>query len=451
MIGAAITPDLTKAILEERYDVARRRRLESQTRRRRRQEREQPYRARTPESPGRRLTTVLFAGAALGATAHIAVATISVLAVTEVTGDAALAGLPLAASVMGTALGSVLLPRLFAMRGLRIGLNVAYATAAAGNVICLFALSALSLPLLLLGMVMSGVGNAGNQLSRYAASESYPPQRRASVVGLIVWAGAFGSVLGPLLLAPSASIAGRLGRSELAGGFMVGAVFMAAVTVLYLIALPAVPASRSVASSLDTRRANLRGALTRPSVRVAMTALVGSQVVMVTIMAAAPLHVSHHGPALGEVGLVMTAHTLGMYALAPVIGRTADRRGATPMLLSGMALLGAAAFAGATLTTGSTALVAAILFALGLGWSLAFVSGSSILSRETGELGTGFQGHADALTWIAGGTATIGSGAIYSAGDFATVSLVGLVLVTATTLVIAWGWRPSAPALADAN
>ena len=29
--------------------------------------------------------------------------------------------------------------------------------------------------------------------------------------------------------------------------------------------------------------------------------------------------------------------------------------------------------------------------------------------------------------------------------------LVGLVLVTATTLVIAWGWRPSAPALADAN
>jgi MFS family permease len=191
--------------------------------------------------------------------------------------------------------------------------------------------------------------------------------------------------------------------------------------------------------------------MSRPTVRVAMTALIGSQIVMVIIMAATPLHISHHGPALDEVGLVMMAHTLGMYALAPLIGRMADRRGATPTLIAGMAVLGISAFVSATLSSRSTTLLAAVLFALGLGWSLAFVSGSSILSKEAGDLRSGVLGRGDALIWLSGGAASISSGAIYNVSDFHTVALVGLLIVTAMTLIIAWGWRPSAPAMADAK
>jgi MFS family permease len=460
MAGPIINHDVAKAILEDRYRGAEQQRLVAQSLRRRREERRRSggeqsvpgqMADQTPRPPGRRLTAVLFAGAALGSTAHIASGTISILAVVEVTGNAALAGVPVAAGVLGTALGSVLLPRLFARPGLRPGLISGYVTAVAGNLLCLVALAGPSLPLLLIGMALSGVGSAANHLTRYAAAESHPMERKAKVVGTIVWAGTLGSVAGPLLLQPSAGVAAELGRSQLAGGFLVGAVFMAAVAVLYLATLPATQRPRPAPHPVVAKREPLRRVMTRPTVRVAMTALVGSQIVMVIIMAATPLHISHHGPALDEVGLVMMAHTFGMYALAPLIGKIADRRGATLTLITGMAVLGISAFASATLSSTSTTLLAVVLFALGLGWSLAFVSGSSILSREAGDLRSGVHGRGDAFIWLSGGAASISSGAIYNVSDFHTVALVGLLIVTAVTLSIAWGWRPSAPAMADAK
>jgi MFS family permease len=183
-----------------------------------------------------------------------------------------------------------------------------------------------------------------------------------------------------------------------------------------------------------------------------MIALIGSQIVMVIIMAATPLHISHHGPALDQVGVVMMAHTLGMYALAPLIGRLADRRGANQTLVAGMAVLGLSSFSSATLSSTSTAMLAAVLFTLGLGWSLAFVSASSILSTEAGGVRAGIHGRGDALIWLSGGAASISSGAIYSLSGYHSVSLVGLLLLSTVTLVIAWGWRPSAAgAIADAK
>lgn len=460
MGGSFINHEVAKAILEDRYRGAEQQRLVAQALRRRRELRRRPRGEKMvpgqmadqiPRSPGRRLTAVLFAGAALGSTAHIAAGTISILAVVEVTGNAALAGVPVAAGVLGTALGSVLLPRLFAQRGLRPGLIGGYSTAVVGNLICLAALRASSLPLLLVGMALSGVGSAANHLSRYAAADSYPMERKARIVGTIVWAGTLGSVAGPLLLQPSAEVAAELGRSQLAGGFLVGAVFMAAVAMLYFTTLPATPRPRPGPHPIGAIREPVRGVMTRPTVGVAMTALIGSQIVMVIIMAATPLHISHHGPALDDVGLVMMAHTLGMFAFSPLIGRIADRRGATPTMISGMAVLGISAFVSATLSSGSTTLLAVVLFTLGLGWSLAFVSGSSVLSKEAGDLRSGVHGRGDAFIWLSGGAASISSGAIYNVTDFHTVALVGLLIVTAVTLTIVSGWRPSAPALADAK
>jgi Major Facilitator Superfamily len=110
--------------------------------------------------------------------------------------------------------------------------------------------------------------------------------------------------------------------------------------------------------------------------------MVVSHVVMVALMVAAPLHMDHHGHGLGAVGTVISLHTLGMYALAPLNGYLTDRYGSRRVLVAGVPTVGASAIVlvgGAHL---SRAWFAVALFALGYGWSMTIVGGSALLVRD---------------------------------------------------------------------
>ena len=63
-----------------------------------------------------------------------------------------------------------------------------------------------------------------------------------------------------------------------------------------------------------------RSVLRRPHVPVAIVALVTGQVVMVLIMTMTPLHMTEHGHTSAAVGIVISGHTFGMFALSPMSG-----------------------------------------------------------------------------------------------------------------------------------
>jgi MFS family permease len=387
----------------------------------------------------RRLTAVMFGGVALGSTAYIAAVTISTLAVDEITGSAALAGVPGATATLGTAVGTSLLSRNVARRGRRPGLAAGYAVAVIGSVLGILGLTGDSLPLLLLGMALLGLGNASGHLARYTAAEMFPEDRRGRALGTVVWAATIGSVLGPALLQPSGRIAIDLGRSELVGGFLVSVVFMGIALVLYLVGLRPDPASLALDQPEPTGSpaAGLRPAFRLPLVRVALIAMIAGQVVMVMIMTSTPLHIHHHGSDLGIVGLVMSAHTLGMFALSPLTGRLTDRWGGYRVILGGMALLGISALAAAYGPNESTAVLVVVLFALGYGWNLAFVAGSSMLTVGVGvEVRSRLQGRVDSITWTSAALASISSGVIYQVSDYRMISLIGLFLLAFPVVVV---------------
>jgi MFS family permease len=387
----------------------------------------------------KRLSAVLFGGVALGSTAYIAAVTISTLAVDEITGSATLAGVPGAIATLGTAVGTSLLSRNVARRGRRPGLAAGYAAAVVGSVLGIVGLTADSFPLLLIGMALLGLGNASGHLARYTAAEMFPADRRGRALGTVVWAATIGSVLGPALLQPSGRIAVDLGRSELAGGFLISVVFMGIALALYLVALRPDPASLAL-DQPDTTGSPVVGlgpAFRLPLVRVALTAMIAGQVVMVMIMTSTPLHIHHHGSDLGIVGLVMSAHTLGMFALSPLTGRLTDRWGGYRVILGGMALLGLSALGAAYGQNESTAVLVVVLFALGYGWNLAFVAGSSMLTVGVGaDIRTRLQGRVDSLTWTSGALASISSGVIYQATDYRMISMIGLLLLAVPVVVV---------------
>ena len=387
----------------------------------------------------KRLSAVLFGGVALGSTAYIAAVTIATLAVDEITGSAALAGVPGATATLGTAVGTSLLTRNVAHRGRRPGLAAGYAAAVLGSVLSILGLTEDSLPVLLIGMALLGLGNASGHLARYAAAEMFPEDRRGRALGTVVWAGTIGSVLGPALLQPSGRLAVDLGRSELAGGFLVSFVFMGIALVLYLVGLRPDPATLAIDRPEPTNAppVGLGPAFRLPVVRVALIAMTAGQVVMVMIMTSTPLHIHHHGSDLGIVGLVMSAHTLGMFALSPLTGRLTDRWGGYRVIMWGMTLLGLSALVAAYGPNDSTTLLVVVLFALGYGWNLAFVAGSSMLTVGVGsDIRSRLQGRVDSLTWTAGALASVSSGVIYQASDYRAISLIGLLLLVVPVVVM---------------
>lgn len=388
-------------------------------------------------SARRRLTFTLFAGAALGTTGYIAAATVSSLVVEDLTGRATLAGLPGAVAILGTALGTSLLTMRVVERGRRPGLVIGYAAGALGATAAAAAVALGSLFLLLAGMAILGIGHASNQLARYTGAELFPPDRRASALSLIVWAGTIGSVVGPSLLEPGGVLATDRGVSELAGGYLVALLAMAAAMLVYFVALRPDPATLAVDAWTSPVLPELGDALRRPHVKVALAALISGQVVMVVIMIATPLHIRHHGFDLGIVGLVMSAHTLGMFAFSPLTGRLADAIGRYRTILFGLAVLGVSAIMAASAPTDSTGVLLAAMFLLGLGWNLGFVAGSALLTVGFApELRARVQGRADSITWVSSALASLSSGIFFEFTDYRIVSLVGLALLAVPLVIV---------------
>src|SRR5690606_5799148 len=113
---------------------------------------------------------------------------------------------------------------LSARRGRRIGLVSGYVVGAVGAVLGIVAAVVESLPLLVVAMLLFGWGSAGNLLARYAVASVHPEQRRASVVGLVVWAGALGAAAGPRLADPAGRLADAVGLPELTGALVLGGI-----------------------------------------------------------------------------------------------------------------------------------------------------------------------------------------------------------------------------------
>jgi len=385
----------------------------------------------------RRLTATLFGGAALGSTGYIAAATVSPLAVEEITGRATLAGLPNAIAVLGTAIGTSLLTRRVLERGRRPGLMTGYALGAVGGAAAVVAIASNSLAWLMVGMAFLGMGNASNHLARYTGAELFPAERRASALSLIVWAGTIGSVLGPSLLEPGGTAATTRGLPELAGGYLITLVFMGLALVLYFVALRPDPATLGHEPPTTSVKPALGDAFRLPHVKMALAALIAGQVVMVLIMTATPLHIRHGGSDLGIVGLVMSAHTLGMFAFSPLTGKLADRFGRDRIVLAGMAVLALAAILAAAAPGHSTPHLVVALFLLGVGWNLGFVSASALLTVGfSPELRARVQGRADSITWMSSATASLASGVFFEVTDYRILALLGLALLAIPTLVV---------------
>lgn len=395
------------------------------------------------EGARRRILWSLVAGVGLGSTGYIAAVTVATIVASDLAGTSAWAGVPGAAVVLGSAAGSTLLSGLMVRRGRRTGLTLGYVVGAGGALLAAVAVVVRSFPLLLIATFLMGFANSSNQLSRYTAADMFSPARRASAIGIVVWGATIGAIIGPNLISLADDAATSIGLPALSGAYLILVLFVGCAAALSFGTLRPDPYRLADESSrrspgIQPTPASVGELFRRPTVAAAVIALVVGQVVMVLIMTMTPLHMTEHGHDLGAVGLVISAHTVGMYALSPVSGRLTDHFGSLPVIFLGLATLAvAAAMAAASPADGGVLLFVA-LFLLGYGWNLGFVAGSALLASglELHER-TRLEGVTDSLIWGSAAAASLTSGIVMAAGSFAALGLLSLALVAIPAWVLA--------------
>jgi MFS family permease len=384
----------------------------------------------------RRALRALVAGVALGSTGHIAAITVAAIVADEIGGTSALSGAPGAAVVLGAALGASLLSGIMARRGRRPGLAAGYAVGVLGAIVAIIGIVDRALPLLMIGTFLVGFGNSSNQLSRYVAADMVPGARRASAIGTVVWASTVGAVLGPNLVGPSGVLAEWLGLPRLAGPYLVPIAFVglaAVISFVYLRPDPfelADPGEPRTDDEGPPTSSTLRELVRRPTVAAALVALVAGQVVMVLIMTMTPVHMIAHGHHVETVGFVISGHTFGMFALAPLSGRLTDRFGSGRVIAAGLLLLAGSSLLAAAAPPDGGAVLFLALFLLGYGWNLGFVAGSSLLTHGVDIADrTRLQGMADSLIWSSAAVASLGSGIVLATASYAALGILGVALI----------------------
>ncbi|GIH65858.1 MFS transporter [Microbispora siamensis] len=354
-------------------------------------------------------------------------------------GGTSVAGLGQAASVLGAAVAAVPLAGVAARHGRRRSLVLGYAIAVLGGVLIVTAAVVAQLAVLLAGLAMFGVGQAVNLQSRYAAADGAAPGARARTMSIVIWATTIGSVAGPNLSEVADRFGRWLGLPGLAGPYVFSVVaFALAGAVVAVFLRPAVRSPAPAGGEADESRrtvgavAALRWAAGDPAARFAVVLIAVAHATMVMVMVMTPLHMQHHGMSLQLVGVVISLHVLGMYALSPVFGWLADRLGAVRTACAGMLMLAAAVVLGFVAVSASegSALTALALIVLGVGWSASMISASALLAGTAADhVRVPLQGATDAGMNYAGAAAAALAGPILAAGGFRAVNVAAAIIL----------------------
>lgn len=467
---------------------------------------EKPLRAR------RNLVVLVFSNLLAGVGVASGAAVGALLA--EQLGGTSMAGLAQAVGVLAAAVASIPLATLAQHRGRRWALSLGYVLSTVGALLIVAAAVLGQLVVLLVGLTLYGVANATNLQSRYAAADNVGSGTRARTMSVVLWSTTVGSVVGPNLAAPGAVVGRGFGVPDLGGPYLfsVVAYLLAGLLLAALYRDPAdgaavagatagavtagggaaggEAADGAVADRTGTpgraavgqrgragggvapggaRRTGaltaLRWAWAHPQARFAVVTTAAAHAVMIMVMVMTPVHMQHGGMSLQLVGIVISLHVLGMFALSPVFGWLADRFGPLRVAVGGMTLQGLAVvlgFAAAALVPDAAAhaghggqgatldtevLTAVALVLLGLGWSACVIASSAVLaSVAEPHVKLPLQGATDALmNYFGAGSAAL-AGPLLAWGGFEAVNTAGALLlvpaVVAATLA-ARARRPS--------
>ncbi|MFO7690229.1 MAG: MFS transporter, partial [Cryobacterium sp.] len=282
-----------------------------------------------------------------------------------------------------------------------------------------------------------------NLQARFAATDLASPKFRGRDLSVVVWSTTLGAVLGPNLFGPGEVVGSALGIPPMTGAFVFSLLATLAAAAVYSVGLRPDPlltalAGRATLVAAPRARGGLAIVRSTPLARYAVVSIALSHATMVALMSMAPVHLRDHGASLSIVGLTISLHVAGMYALSPVFGALSDHIGRVPVILGGQAMLLASLTVNA-LGDGSQTPMTVSLILLGLGWSASVVAGSALVAEAVQVHDrAALQGFSDLSMNGAGALGGAVAGPILTLAGYSGLGVAAMVLVA---VVVGWSVR----------
>lgn len=378
--------------------------------------RQQPAEAPVPH---RRRNALLLAGGLVlhGGMIQLAVA-LGTVTIVAVTGQEGVLGLGPAVYLVAGALAVAPAGRLSDSVGRITVIRGGYVLGVIGPLLTAAGCATDVAPLAFVGLALAGAAHAIVLLSRTAAAEMFPPERRARALSVVLFGVVFGAIWGPLVFGPM--FAGKhITTEDLVLPWLVAALFpLAGLVVTLFLRMPPEERTREARAArvASAREARLLALVRRPGVLRAMVAAGGSYLVMAGVMNLSGYVAVGHGHQHGAVFTIISIHIVGMYGLVLFVGELVERIGRRAAMTGGLLTMAASNLSLVWLD--SVAGMSVSMFGLGLGWCFAYVAGSTELVDLAGPVERGrLVGTTDLSASLGAAVFAIGGGLLYSRTD----------------------------------
>jgi MFS family permease len=323
------------------------------------------------------------------------VPTLGALMVVHLVGSPALAGA--ATGIMGGCRLLAAYPAGYVtdVYGRKAALVLGLLVAMLGSFVVGLAMTQDSAPLFFAGLVTFGLGMNAVQQLRIAATDMYPPSRRAEGLGYVLTGSLLGVLGGPVVVSYASARAPGLGLDPMGLAWMlIPLVLVPSLALVFLVR----PDPKDIAEHLDRYYPGYSGPIVSAAPRFSL-ANVGQYLrhypklaVYVTsfslfsnmtmMMAFNGVALAHHGHDLPAISASVAVHIVGMFGFSIPIGRLADAFGRRNVMLAG--LVGAALGGVLLPTTGEYWLATVGTFLVGIGWATVNVAGVAVIADTSG-------------------------------------------------------------------
>ncbi|NUU64343.1 MFS transporter [Paenibacillus agri] len=384
----------------------------------------------------------MFGGAGLAAGI-----TVGALLAQEMLGADSFTGVPTALFTFGSAAAAWIVGRLSQRFGRRLGLAAGFLTGGLGAIGVVLAALTTNLPLLFISLFIYGAGTATNLQARYAGTDLADSKKRATAVSIAMVATTFGAVAGPNLVEPMGRFAAMLGVPALAGPFILAAAAYIVAGLVFLIFLrpdpllvaKAIAEHQSINKLQQSQEKLSATSVNKHGIAIGAIIMILTQIVMVAVMTMTPVHMKHHGHALGQIGLVIGIHVGAMYLPSLVTGLLVDKIGRRAMAIAAGVTLLLSGILAAIAPAQSMILLILALALLGLGWNFGLISGTAfVVDATTPSNRAKVQGSVDVLIALAGASGGALSGMVVAHSSYSILSLAGGILALLLVPVLLW-------------
>ena len=354
-------------------------------------------------------------------------------------GYKALATMPAALVIVGTAIATMPASMLMRVTGRRLGFMIGAGIGALSGVMVLLAIVRNNFWLLCAATLTYGVYAAFGQYYRFAAADTAPQDFRSKAISLVLTGGVVAAFVGPYLA--------KSGQNLVTAEFMGSYLFLIGLTVLTALVLIFLDIPNLTPSERAAAQRPLSRIMMQPVFIAATLAATMGQGVMNLLMTAIPIAMLEADFQFTDTAFVISWHSFGMFGPGFVTGSLIKRFGEVRIILTGVVLQ--IVCIGVALSGEGVMEFWLAMLLLGVGWNFAFTGGTSLLTTAHNPAERAkTQGAMSVINYAFVAVVSLSSGALLHFFGWEWVNLSSIPLLVVAALAILWFALSRGPAAA---